>query len=61
MPLPEVAAGALLEAFDLARKEPSGALLDQRRLFEWRGRSNYESPAAVGPALPSFQLFSYAA
>jgi benzil reductase ((S)-benzoin forming) len=32
MPLPEVAASALLEAFDLARKEPSGALLDQRRL-----------------------------
>jgi NAD(P)-dependent dehydrogenase (short-subunit alcohol dehydrogenase family) len=32
MPLPEAAAGALLEAFDLARKEPSGALLDLRKL-----------------------------
>lgn len=32
MPLPDVAAQALLEAFELARKEPSGALLDLRKL-----------------------------
>jgi hypothetical protein len=32
MPLPELAARALLEAFDLARQEPSGALLDLRKL-----------------------------
>jgi hypothetical protein len=32
MPLPDVAAPALLEAFELARKEPSGALLDLRKL-----------------------------
>lgn len=32
MPLPEVAAVALLQAFDLARAEPSGAFLDLRTL-----------------------------
>jgi benzil reductase ((S)-benzoin forming) len=32
MPLPEVAALALLDAFDLALKEPSGALLNLRNL-----------------------------
>jgi len=32
MPLPELAARALLEAFELALEEPSGALLDLRKL-----------------------------
>jgi benzil reductase ((S)-benzoin forming) len=32
MPLPDVAAGALLQAFDLALAEPSGSLLDLRKL-----------------------------
>ena len=32
MPLPDVAAAALLDAFEWALKEPSGALLDLRKL-----------------------------